>query len=237
MISVLIPYASPCPHRGHALAWVVERWRQALPGCEIIIGLSPQGPWRKGLAVADAAGRSHGEILVVTDADVWCDRTVEAAGLVAAGRPWAIPHRTVYRLSEVATTRVLEGADPKHTMRVGGREMLSEARYEGIAGGGIVIVSREAYEAAPIDGRFAGWGGEDEAWAMALDTIAGPCRRLDGLLWHLWHPPPQRLSRLVGSHGNDALKRRYREAYSHRDQMLGLVAEGAQLLASGSLVA
>ena len=45
-----------------------------------------------------------------------------------------------------------------------------------------------------FDENFVGWGGEDNAFKLACDQILGPVKRLDGPLFHLWHPPTERNS-------------------------------------------
>lgn len=223
MISVLIPYSLGCPYRTRALEWVVGQWQAEAPDAEIILGRCPDGPWRKAAAVRDAVDRSHGEVLVISDADVSCGRTIEAVRLVAAGSAWAVPHVMVYRFSESATERILDGADPAAIYREQGALVES---HQGRFGGGIVVLTRDAYEMCPMDPRFAGWGGEDESWGHAIDTVLGKGRRLDGHLWHLWHPPQERLSRNVGSEANDVLRGRYQRARWDAEAMRELLDSG-----------
>src|SRR5690606_21183591 len=99
-------------------------------------------------AVADALARATGDILVITDADVWCDpRAVEQA-IRAVSRPvnpspWAMPHERVIRLTQTATERVLagEGWPPTPgeililTDRLAGT--FAERPYIGVLGGGM----------------------------------------------------------------------------------------------------
>jgi len=202
-VSVLIPFSSDEPWRIRARDHVVGWYRSQ--GYNVVEGGCP-GPWRKAVAVAAAAGRSTGEILVVADADCVCGGVVEAVATVGAGAAWAIPHALVHRLDEAATEAVYGGADPAATV---GR---TERPYHGFAGGGIVILPRSTYEAIPIDFRFEGWGQEDEAWAMALTSLAGPPARGSADLHHLFHPRPARLSRHIGSAASKQLLGRYLRA-------------------------
>lgn len=200
--SVVIPWRSDCPHRKAALAWTVERWRTA--GYEPLLGGVPPGPWCKAAAVADALPRAAEAVLIVADADVWCDGVDDAVAAVLAGAPWAIPHRKVRRLSQHATAGVLAGGPLV--------DELVQPAYTGFEGGGMVVLPRALYERAPLDHRFAGWGQEDEAWALALRALAGPPWRGEAPLWHLWHPPQARDSRRWGSPASRALHARYRTA-------------------------
>ena len=60
------------------------------------------------------------------------------------------------------------------------------------------IMPREAFEAVGgWDERFRGWGGEDYAFARALDTLWGPHKNTANDILHLWHP------RITGGRGPD----------------------------------
>lgn len=217
-VSVILPWSTTvhCPHRQAALEWAMARW--AKTGHEVVVG-EHAGPWCKASAVEAGLTRATGQVLVVADADVWCDTWGKALDAVTSGRAaWASPHTWVHRLDQRSTCQVLGGEQPRTTMRH------SEPRHRAMLGGGLVVLHRNTYTQVRLDARFVGWGGEDEAWARALQVLAGsPWRGGDGL-WHLWHPPQERLSRREGSRESSALLRRYRAART-RDQMLALLEE------------
>lgn len=162
---------------------------------------SCDGPWRKAVAVNNAIRRASGDVLIVADADVWCDGIDAAVAEVVSGAPWAVPHNRVARLTHKATADVLAGG------ALGGDTI--EKPYPGIEGGGIVVMHRDLWRLAPMDPRFVGWGQEDEAWGIVLRTYGGKIRRHKSTLWHLWHPPQERESRGIGSEASMALFRRY----------------------------
>jgi hypothetical protein len=206
-VSVLVPWRPDGTDRDQAWAYVSRWWAQQHPSWQMVTGTCPDGPWRKAVAVADALTKADGDVLVVADADVVCDRVVEAVEAVAGGSPWAIPHREVRRLTRSASQAVYGGAPLEH--RLGG---LTQSAYVGYEGGGILVLPRETYQRVPLDPRFAGWGAEDEAWALALRTVVGEHWRGRADLWHLWHEPQQRLNRHVGSQPSHALLVRYQFA-------------------------
>lgn len=185
------------------------------------LGTHEEGPWCKALAVSDGIAQNEPDVLVVADADCFSDGIAEAVDLARTGTPWVVPHNYLYRLSEAATAAVLAGEPPHPKMP------LSEGRrpYRGRAGGGIVVLRRDVYEASPIDPRFQGWGQEDEAWALALTCMHGKPARLDHPLWHLWHPPQPRMNRGVGSTEGLELYKRYSRLYRDADGMRALLAE------------
>lgn len=217
MISVLIPFHSDDPHRQRACTHVTAIYRAL--GWEVIEGdCAP--PWRKAIAVHDAAQRAHGDVFVIADADCLSYGTPAAADAVADGAGWAMPHFDVHRLDQQATSDVYTGVEPSATT---GR---AEQTRRGVFGGGIVVVARETWRRVPLDVRFVGWGQEDVAWARALTCLAGPVTRLTHDLWHLWHPEPARLHRNVGSTSSLALYVRYGKAMKNPARMAALIDEG-----------
>lgn len=216
-MSVLIPFGGTDPQRAAVCGYVTSWWEAQC--FDVVVGRC-EFPWRKAVAVADAVRRSDGEVLVVADADVITDpfavRT--SVNVVAAGAAWSMPHGRVHRLDRAATDDVLGGIHPAATK---GRD---QSPYRGWSGGGIVVLRRTTWHEVPMDRRFEGWSGEDESWACALSTLAGPCVRLDADLFHLWHPPQPRLSRRWGSVAARSLSRRYRAATGDPDAMRRLVA-------------
>lgn len=183
----------------------------------MVVGTCPPGPWVKALAVQEALSLVTDEVVVVADADVWCD-PAEAVQAVEDGAPWAIPHRMVKRLDEGSTAVVLAGGS------LGGT--FDQKPYVGHAGGGIVVLPTETLRDIPFDRRFVGWGQEDDSLACALTTLVGqPCRGEEDL-WHLWHPPQERMNRIVGSQEGRDLAQRYRRARRKPKAMRALVEEG-----------
>jgi hypothetical protein len=214
-VDVIVPFAGDCPHRRRALAWTTGRYEAA--GLHTIVGYGDEHQWRKATAVADALDRSEAEIVVIADADVWCDGGLGAAvTAVEQGARWAMPHWNVCRLTEPGTTAFMAGERERPEI---------EEQHTGAAAGGLVVMRRDTYEKVPLDPRFVGWGGEDQSWAYALRTLVGEVTRLRAPLWHLWHPPAPRRSRRRGSEANQALHARYFEALFDVEAMGALIAE------------
>ena len=216
-VSVIIPWApdTGCRHREAALAWTASKW--VATGHEVVVG-EHTGPWCKATAVSDGLARATGDVLVVADADVWTPGWEGAVERVVSGVPWAMPHGKVHRLTHAATQQVLDGHEPARGMD------LTQSPYQGWPGGGMVVTRRDVYAQAPLDPRFVGWSGEDESWAHALRALAGPGWRGTAPLWHLWHPPQERMSRRWGSHAARELAARYVRARTF-ETMRALVDE------------
>jgi hypothetical protein len=229
-VSVLAPFTPGCPHREDAWAYVLGRYTAEHPDWEIVVGRSPGSLYSRTAAILDAASRASGDVLVVADADVWCDPAEAATKALGSG--WAIPHRLIHRLSPESTEQVYAGADWR-TLPLSQDNAQDRRPYVGNEAGTLLVLTRSAFEAAPPDPRFAGWGQEDEAWALALRTLIGKAWRGTADLVHFWHPPQERLDRIRGNQENQALLRRYRQAASRPSRMRPLVAEAAQAVLAG----
>lgn len=224
-VSVIVPYRSNgCAWRDASHRWMLEYWRRFFPSWQVVICSDDgQGAWSKSQAIRNGVRESFGDMLVIADSDSLVTDVSTSIAHIASGRSrWAVPHFGVLRLSESATRAVLSGVDPRSV-----RHQTTERHY-GLAGGGVVVVNRETFEACPPDPRFRGWGGEDEAWGLALRSLHGDEFRGRADLIHLWHPPAARKARDHGNDENMALVHRYRQAAKLRPQMAALVAEHSE---------
>ncbi len=212
---IIVPFRGGCPNRERAWRWLRDRY--AAEGWDGVEAPAPEGPWCKALAVNPAVEASNADIIAVVDADVWTDGLATTVDVVASGKArWAIPHKKLYRLDEEGTAAFMAG-EPTTTF--------AEPPDHGVWGGGIVVAERSAMLEAPLDARFTSWGQEDTSWALALECLCGQGRRMKADLWHLWHPPQERLYRRKGSEEGLALHQRYRKARYNREAMCALLEE------------
>jgi hypothetical protein len=181
-VAVIIPHgAADGPERTRARHWVAERY-ESLHGLPVTFAQCPTPEWSKGAAVNPVAATMDAETLVIADADSFVSPEALTSAIGRAESVgWGVVHSTIRRLTREASEVVMAG---------GKCGRLEKAAYMGVAGGGIVVVTRETYDRVPLDPRFAGWGGEDHAWGLALTVLVGTAsRRPLSPLWHLWHPP------------------------------------------------
>lgn len=221
-VAVLVPYRESGPDRAAAWQYLAGLWAERYPTWQVIAADSPGEKWCKAAAVSAALAQTDAPLLVVADADVWCDGVGAAVDAVRDGAGWAMPHFRVCRLTSLASALVYEtGEWPRHRVTT----TYAQPPYPGKRGGGMVVLSRDTYLKAPLDPRFQGWGQEDEAWALALRRLAGKEWRGTEDLWHLWHEPQYRRSRSVGSRENFVLFRRYMTNSRDVARMKALVGE------------
>jgi hypothetical protein len=206
--TVIVPFQATTPERQANWEWVRARYEESHPDWEIIVAEQRSGEFVKARAIAPALARSADEAVVIADADLWCDGLTPAVEAVRAGAGWAIPHSTVYRLSERATRLVLDGADPR-----GQESQEGEPPYEAPVGGGFIVSQRDTLVDIPPDPRFLGSSGMDLAWGFALRCLAGEPWRGRATAYHLWHPWDKRSDRVNGVPRRSLwVRRRYRLA-------------------------
>lgn len=227
-VAVLVPRGEEDDPERHAAWQFVSLWLDTHHRWPVRVGVVPAADWRKADAVAAALRRvrrgAWPSVLIIHDADVIVapDALRAAVAIVEAGRAWAVPHQTVLRLN----------ADSTHTLEGTGRlpEVPHYTRwpYVGIPGGGITVVRADVYDACPIDRRFVGWGGEDQAWGWALETLFGaPWREADADLLHLWHPHPAPGAQRNPKMECELLRRQYRSRRGKPDAMRALLDSAA----------
>lgn len=165
-------------------------------------------------------------MVVIADADAWCEGLPDALqGATEAG--WAVPHARVHRLSQQSTERVLGGEEWTPGAMPLSTDNSHDRRPHRASPTGLIVAMRsDILDAVPPDRRFVGWGQEDEAWRLALETLVGPAWRGTAQAMHLWHPPQSRQSRTSGNTAGVKLKRRYQRAARDPAAMLELIEEG-----------
>lgn len=154
-VEVVVPFRDGCEYRERARDYVALRYATEHSGWTVTHAEGGD-PWVKALAVMPAVTASEAEVIVVADADVWTDaqRLREAVSAVERGAAWAMPHRRVLRLSERATSEVLDGTRLSEVSELETAEEPHDATF----GGGIVVARRGVILSTPLDPHFVGWG-------------------------------------------------------------------------------
>lgn len=228
MISFIIPYRSDgTKERERSFRFVYGELALYFPDAEIIVA-DNDGPFSRAAARNEGAKSATGELLGFVDADSWVrpqqlDALISHERFVSIKSGPMFPYSRYYALSELGTEEFFKGA-----MRPWEVEYVfpgPDPIDRPPAVGGVIAVRREDFDLVNgYDERFRGWGEEDRAFAFALETLVGPLMRVEGDLYHLWHPAPES-ERFDGPHfaANRALGDRYRVAAGDRDAMRSII--------------
>jgi len=196
-VSVIFPCLPDGQWRDQVFEWITRRYETLWPEFELCIGSNDDDPFSRSKAKNEAYRKATGEIIIINDADTFCNRQFLELALeqvVSGQSPWVLPYRTYYNLAQGFTERVIERPP---TIELSERELefdfrVDEQRHppDGSVAG-VLVMPREAFDAVDgYDENFRGWGYEDDAFACALDTLWGYHDRISsGFCTHLWHPP------------------------------------------------
>lgn len=185
-VSVLFGYLHDDGPRDVLFSHVLRWWITNFPGYEICVGRNFDAPFHRGKARDSAYDESTGDVLIIADADTIPTRDAVDQAVKDVGDNWIIPYgeNRYYNLTEQRTAKVIEDRmDP-----------IPEPQEEDwdhrvTAWAGCLVLPREAW--ITVDGydeRFIGWGGEDNAFQLCVDSLWSPHVRLDSYVCHLWHP-------------------------------------------------
>lgn len=200
-VRYVVPWRPDGEYRDRLWAYCKPRWP------DVIESGSPPGPFNRAAAI-NAGAVGEWDVLVVVDADVVIDTARVRAGLERAARTGRVvlPYTTFKGLTPEMTKRVLDGYTGEWSRGIRFQSEVHESS--------VVIVPRNVWNAVGgFDERFVGWGQEDVAFAHAARMLCGEPDRLEGIVWHLWHPkPPERIAATVEYRANQALGQQYRSA-------------------------
>ena len=197
-VSFLIPFQFDSGPREASFHWIKRYTENMFPGAEICIGESSTIPFNKSKAVNNAAKRATRDILVLLDADIFCDPDIIRQSIALLEKStWVIPYKRILKVSQEDTSLVLQSKAswPIH-FGLTRSEYIEAPAYVGA----LNIIPRKCFEmVGGFDERFVGWGREDDVFSFAVDTLCGHYLRLEAEIYHLWHP-------FVGTTGNPNIK-------------------------------
>jgi len=216
---ILVPRREDHGHRDRLWAVCRARWERLLPDVPIVEGHHDDGPWNRARALNRAAREAGAwDLAIVIDADVMLPLAQVREAIDAAARTgrvtWA--HTGWREWTREATEGVLR--DPSSVMGPS-LPALDVRKETPISWSCCMVVPRAVWDAlGGFDERFEGWGGEDTAFAAAVQGLHG-WGRVDGVVTNLWHDPSGRQPRTREYVANMRLRDRYAYAL-RRDQRL-----------------
>jgi predicted glycosyltransferase involved in capsule biosynthesis len=192
--SIIIPWRTDSGPREELMRRVVNRWTFMF-GTSVDVWLCDSGAEEFNRSASRNAGaeRAHGDVLVFADADTFIPfkhQLITAIDIVSRRGGWAHPFTWYHALKEEPTEALKAKLDSAE-----GRDIPiptnipTEFCMKSWAG--ILVIGRSNFEAVGgYDERFQGWGYEDTAFKVACDTLIGAAVRVQGDVYHLWHPAP-----------------------------------------------
>lgn len=196
LIRVAVPYRADGGHRDRLWDWLRPRWEH--PELHLVEGFDDgDGPFNRAAAVNRALDGPW-DAAVIADADtlVSLPRVVAAVHWHLTPERLVVPYRQRRLLTEEYTEQILTARRPAPTDGPGEASLArfpdasAPEPYGGYRSGVIVVHRRLWDRVGGFDEGFVGWGGEDDAFADACETLgSGTPVRLEGEVWHLWHPP------------------------------------------------
>ncbi|WP_082252863.1 glycosyltransferase [Bacillus sp. FJAT-27251] len=228
-VSILIPYKPDNGIRDINLNWIKNFYEKIFPNVEICVGFSNDELFNRSKAINLAAQQATREIFVIADGDIFCDPEVikdSIKHIMEMNATWVIPFRNIIRISE-ENSRSLVNKEPTWPLEVTDFEIIHTPEVNYL--GGLNIITRNHFMAVGgFDERFLGWGGEDDAFSCAVNTLCGHYKRLTHSIYHLWHP-------VVGYENNPNgennlnIRELYYEANNNKVQMKQVIS-GAETI-------
>lgn len=184
-VAVVIPYGGKDEWRERALAHVGAFYQYEFPDWRVIVSGDDGERFSRARACNAGVADTRAEVVVINDADTLCPpASVREAVRLATEAPGLVRAYSRYRrLTQDATAEL---ATYKEALAAP-----DEAIYwqqEPAFAHGCAVLQRDCYETVGgYDPRFEGWGYEDMAAELLFDAF-WPDRRIQGDLFHLWHP-------------------------------------------------
>lgn len=234
-VDFIVPYWGDDPYRSESYKFLEATLCAEFSDTHWMIRTGHGGSPQRAAARNALAKGMPGEILVFIDADSIPDPDAlsESINHVWVTKGWMLPYRTYYNLTEEGSREFMKEPPWKVWRPEDSYEY--EFVFPGpdptdrpSAQGGCVVVHRDAFRKVNgYDERFQGWGGEDRAFILALETLIGTETRYPASIYHLWHPDPEeeRFGHSNWRATNQALLVRYNSARMYPKTMIDLVNE------------
>lgn len=199
-LTIAIPYSleeEVNTERERLLEFCIARWEFLFPNATLVLADDDSGApnWSRARARNNAIAQAKTKHLVIADADTICSpqAIAEAVDFIEEKIPyaaWVLPYhqRGYYNLSQNYTEHILDRGPfvplPPES------ELEYEHKLESWAG--ILVMTTNAFnKVGGYDERFIGWGYEDNAFRLAMDTLWTKHTRLPYYVAHLWHHAPE----------------------------------------------
>lgn len=184
-VAVVIPRRSDGGRRDQLAEWTRRRLSELHPDFAVIEGHHDDGPFNRSAAInAAVAEAPEAETFIIADSDSivsahQLERAIDTAR--RTGQVTFAYDRFCY-LNRHMSDQVMAGFNGDWYPGV-------EFTMQGTCSSMVVVPGALWREYGGADEGFVGWGGEDIAISLALQTFGGGMQRIQGDVWHLWHAP------------------------------------------------
>jgi predicted glycosyltransferase involved in capsule biosynthesis len=222
--SIIIPFHSKDPYRKKALGVVMNYYKTLFPYTDILIASNGSDPYSKSSAINKAVKRTKTEFIAIIDADILCPKSSLLTGLkLLESFPLILPYNNVCDLSRQMSEVLYD--KPNYSLSTSMLHGKNRHNQKSVPVGGINLIKKTCFmKINGFDERFTGWGGEDDAFVAASDTICGAHKRLTGNIYHLWHPPKKAKTNPYYSN-NHRIVSEYFMAYNKKEEMLKILSK------------
>jgi glycosyltransferase involved in cell wall biosynthesis len=220
-VSVLIPYKPDYGRRDDLWSYAQKRYALFMPYIEICVGRDDSVPFCRSKAVNEAAKKATGDIFIIADTDVIFNPGLIIRLLAVIDQhPWVVPFQNGYKLTRQKTDEIIaRGHQPVIWVNPDDYEYIQPG-----PGPLMNAMKRSCFEMiGGLDERFRGYGYEDMAMVMALETLCGHYFVMETEIFHLWHEPVDMKSI---SPNNTDLWMQYNIAFGNREAMRKLIQGG-----------
>lgn len=226
-VALIIPWRPVDPFRQLTLDFVQAHVERTLGPDEVVLADDDGLTFNRGRALAAGVAQTSSDVLVFADADLLVPGdALQRAVELAADSSYVVPFDRLVGLDYETTVEIIgrrcewsidwRTSEPDHV----------ELDWPRLSTGGCNVVTREAYErGGGFDPRFPGWGFEDAAFDLAMQTLVGPATWLDAQAVHLWHPHDVTRSDDDLVAAGKLLVARYEGAFGDVDAVRALIGE------------
>lgn len=183
-IVMLVPRRSDGGRRDELWAWC-RAWWETHTDWPIIEGTHDHGPFNRSAAINRAAEQAGDwDVALIVDSDSFTHPTQALDAAETAHRTGQVTFaydRFCY-LDRAMSDRVMSGYTGNWWAGV-------EWTMTGTCSSLLAVPRGPWDQMGGADEGFVGWGGEDVAISLMLQTFGRGMNRIHGDVWHLWHAP------------------------------------------------